>query len=94
MSNTQALAIMYLVISVGAFTWQLGSTLYLFQPGRADARRRRGLLRTLICRAFAAAMYVTVAVVTLVTDSFPIVGLAVFALTQLIWVVNSIFDVR
>ena len=97
MTQTQVIALAYLLVSVAAFVWQLGSTLQMLLRRRSVHRRvfnHRGLFRTLLCRTVASALYIGVALITLLTNSFPIVGLTVFALTQLIWLVNSWLDLR
>lgn len=57
--------------------------------------RQPGMLRTAICRLFAALLYVGVGLLTVVTnEKGPLIGLAVFTIVQLIWQANSVADVR
>lgn len=63
--------------------------------GRAARLARRGLIRTVACRILAAVVYIGVAVVTVVArPALPVVALAVFTGTQLLWQLNSLLDVR
>lgn len=56
---------------------------------------RPGLVRTGVCRLFAALLYVGVALATLAEHSGgPLFGLGVFTVVQLMWQANSIADVR
>jgi hypothetical protein len=57
--------------------------------------KRPGLVRTALCRLFAALLYVGVGLATLESgQQGPLVGLAVFTIAQLIWQANAIADVR
>lgn len=63
--------------------------------GRAERRIRRGLVRTVVCRMFAAAVYIAVAACTvLAREALPVVALTVFTFTQVLWQANSYLDVR
>jgi hypothetical protein len=57
--------------------------------------RRPGLVRTAVCRLFAALLYVGVGLTTLQTSqNGPLIGLGVFTVVQLMWQANSVADVR
>jgi hypothetical protein len=57
--------------------------------------RRVGLVRTALCRLFAALLYVGVGLMTLHTHAQgPLIGLGVFTAVQVMWQANAVADVR
>ena len=69
---------------------------YMVALGQLLSRPRRpGLVRTGLCRLFAALLYVGVGLTTLHTHTQgPLIGLGVFTAVQVMWQANAVADVR
>jgi hypothetical protein len=81
-----ALLLVVSLISVVVYMIALGQLLV--------GAHHRGLVRTAMCRLFAALLYVGVALATLHrNDQGPLIGLGVFTVVQLMWQANSMADV-
>jgi hypothetical protein len=82
-----ALLLVVSLVSVVVYMSALGQLLI--------GEKRPGLIRTAVCRLFAALLYVGVGLATLESgQQGPLVGLAVFTIVQLMWQANAIADVR
>lgn len=81
-----ALLLAVSLVSVAVYMSSLGQLLI--------GEKRPGLVRTAVCRLFAALLYVGVGLATLQSgQQGPLLGLGVFTVVQLMWQVNSIADV-
>jgi hypothetical protein len=95
----QALAIMFLVVSIASSGVQ-GVAFYklVFWRYGADESQReihRGLVRTSFFRVLAAALYVGFGVVSLSSPSTTgVLSLVVFTYVQAQWQLNSVLDIR
>lgn len=92
------LGIVFLVVSVGSSLIQGNSLWRLTRLRPAGGEQRRvhaGMLRTSICRVAAAASYVVIGLITLLTrESLPVLALVVFCGVQVMWQVNAYADLR
>jgi len=87
----------FLTVSGVAFTLQLLTLRQLRAPAGTVrvAAVYRGLVRTLSCRVGVAGLYVGVGVnALLIKVDAPVITLAAFTATQLVWLWNSRADVR
>jgi len=86
----------FLVISTVALTAQTVTLIRIRRNKTAGDVRRRGLVRTVACRVFAAALYVLLGTgALLVTPA--VAGVAAFlcfGFTQCLWLGSSLLDLR
>jgi hypothetical protein len=85
---------MYLgYVLLGMSLWSL--TVYLASLSRLLVHpRRRGLIRTALCRVLAACLYVVISMATLTrSPSAGMISIGVFVIIQFMWQANSIADV-
>lgn len=99
MSSETLLAIMYLIISACGLTVQSIALIKLarwhFDGSRKRQRLHYGMVRTAASRVTCAVAYVSLGIITLIArETFPILGLAIFSFTQIVWQANSLADLR
>lgn len=99
MSSETLLAILYLIVSVCGFSVQSVALIKLwrwhFDGSRKRQRLHYGMVRTAASRVTCAVAYVSLGIITLIArETFPVLGLAVFSFTQIVWQANSIADLR
>lgn len=99
MASETILAILYLIISVCGLSVQ-GVALIKLAKWHFDGSRKRqrlhyGMVRTAASRVTCAIAYVSLGIITLIArETFPILGLAIFSFTQIVWQANSLADLR
>jgi hypothetical protein len=92
----QFVATGFLTISSVAFLAQAAFLVALFIQRRTNGPPRRGLIRTVACRVFAAGLYVGLGISAflLSTEVELVTSFIVYSSTQCLWAVNSAADRR
>lgn len=99
MNSEDILAILYLIVSVCGLFVQSVALVKLakwhFDGSRKRQRLHYGMVRTAASRVTCAVAYVSLGIITLIArETFPILGLAIFSFTQIVWQANSFADLR